>query len=137
MKRVTGIGGIFFKTPDPKKTRVWYSKHLGFDTDDYGTSFEWKNNAKTTGFTAWSTFGEGSNYFGEGGQAFMINYRVADLEALIKVLKEEGVQVVKEIETYEYGKFAHILDCDGLRLELWEPCDEEFDKLISARTKPE
>lgn len=134
MKRVTGIGGVFFKTPDPEATRAWYQQHLGFEMDSYGTTFAWQseNNPSGKGFTAWSPFKEDTNYFGD--QNFMINYRVADLEQLIVVLKEEGVEIVSELQVETYGKFIHILDLNGLRLELWEPNDEVYDEMIEART---
>lgn len=129
MKRVTGIGGIFFKCPDPRKTREWYAKHLGFKVDEYGASFKWTE-SKPAGYTAWSTFEASSNYFGDADQMFMINYRVNDLESLLKTLAAEGVTIVDEIESYEYGKFAHILDCDGRKVELWEPNDEAYGDMI-------
>ena len=137
MKRVTGIGGIFFKCKDTRQTRDWYAKHLGLETDDYGTSFEWFQGADPSkkGFTAWSPFGKETTYFGESGQDYMVNYRVGDLETLVKILKAEGVKIVDSIETYEYGKFIHIEDPEGRRIELWEANDEEYDKMVQARTK--
>jgi predicted enzyme related to lactoylglutathione lyase len=137
MKRVTGIGGIFFKTKDPKKTKDWYQKHLGLQTDEYGTSFEWRHaeEPKKKGYTAWSPFDDKTNYFGESGQEFMVNYRVENLEELVKQLIEEGVKIADEIATYEYGKFVHIEDPNGHRIELWEPIDEEYDKILEVKTK--
>lgn len=137
MKRVTGIGGIFFKSKDPAKVKEWYSKHLGLKTDDYGTSFEWRqeDDVKKKGFTAWGAFKEDTNYMEPSKKDFMINYRVENLEWLIEELKKEGVKVVDEIETFEYGKFVHILDCDDNKIELWEPNDEEYDKILEVRTK--
>lgn len=137
MKRVTGIGGIFFKTKDPQKTREWYQKHLGLKTDQYGTSFEWRQaeDPAKKGYTAWSPFKDNSDYFGKSDQEYMINYRVEDLEALVEELKKEGVKIVDEIQSFEYGKFVHIEDPNGHRIELWEPVDEEYDKILEVRTK--
>jgi predicted enzyme related to lactoylglutathione lyase len=137
MKRVTGIGGVFFKTKDPKKTKEWYQKHLGLETDEYGTSFEWRQaeDANKKGYTAWSPFEDKTNYFGESGQQFMINYRVENIEELVKQLEDEVVKIVDKIESYEYGKFVHIEDPNGHRIELWEPIDEEFEKILKVKTK--
>jgi predicted enzyme related to lactoylglutathione lyase len=134
MKRVTGIGGIFFKCKDPNETKEWYKNHLGLDTDQWGTNFEWQQSTDATkkGFTQWSPAAEKSTHF-EG--AMMINYRVENLEALVEQLKKEGVTVTDEIATYEYGKFVHILDNEGNKIELWEPNDIEYDKIVVGRTK--
>ena len=131
LKRVTGIGGIFFKCKDPKKVREWYQTHLGLNTNQYGTVFEWRQGEDTTrkGFTQWSPFTETTKYFAPSTKDFMINYRVADLEALVAQLKVEGVTVTDTIQTVEYGKFVHILDVEGNKVELWEPNDIEFEKL--------
>lgn len=137
MKKVTGIGGIFFKSEDPTKLKEWYQKHLGLNTDAYGTNFEWHqgSDASKKGFTQWSPFQEKTTYFQPSIKDFMINYRVHDLDALVKQLKEEGVTITDEIATYEYGKFVHILDGEGNKVELWEPNDVEYDKLVEGRTK--
>ena len=131
MKRVTGIGGIFFKCKDPNKVKEWYQLHLGLNTDQYGTNFEWRQASDPTkkGFTQWSAFAEKTKYFEPSTRDFMINYRVENLEALVPELKKEGVNVVDTIETYDYGKFVHILDIEGNKIELWEPNDIEYDKL--------
>lgn len=139
MKRATGIGGVFFKCKDPKKVREWYNKHLGLNTNVYGTVFEWYQGADSTqkGFTQWSPFNEKTTYFEPSTKDFMINYRVEKLEQLVAVLKSEGVTVLDTIETYDYGKFVHILDIEGNKVELWEPNDVEFEKLgqqIGAQT---
>lgn len=125
MKKVTGIGGIFFKCNDPNKMREWYKTHLGFDTNDYGATFEWKDKSDSSinGSTQWSPFPETTKYFEPSTKDFMINYRVADLEALVVELKKEGVTIVDEIKTYDYGKFIHIIDIEGNKIELWEPKD--------------
>lgn len=134
MKKVTGIGGVFFKCKDPDKMREWYKTHLGLNTDKYGTSFEWRRaeDPSQKGFTQWSPFEKSSTYFEKD---HMINYRVEDLEGLVKQLKKEGVKIVDEIETFEYGKFVHILDGEGNKVELWEPNDIEYDKIVEGRTK--
>lgn len=139
MKRVTGIGGIFFKCKDPQKVNEWYKTHLGLNTNAYGNVFEWHQGADPTqkGFTQWSTFKEQTTYFEPSEKEFMINYRVANLEALVVELKKEGVTVLDEIEAFDYGKFVHILDLEGNKIELWEPNDIEFEKLgkqIGAET---
>lgn len=137
LKRVTGIGGIFFKCKDPVKLKEWYKKHLGLDTDEYGTNFEWRQGAEPSkkGFTQWSPFAEKTKYFEPSTKDFMINYRVENLQALVEEFKKEGVEVLDRIETYEYGKFMHILDLEGNKVELWEPVDEEYEKIVEGRTK--
>jgi predicted enzyme related to lactoylglutathione lyase len=130
MKRVTGIGGVFFKCKDPQKVKAWYGKHLGLPVDDYGASFRWKDlgqpdNAPPA-LTAWSPFKEDSDYFAPSEKPFMFNYRVENLVELLKVLKEEGVEIVGEVQEYSYGKFGWILDPEGNKIELWEPKDEGF-----------
>lgn len=123
MKKVTGIGGIFFKCKDPKKMQEWYKTHLGLDTTDYGTTFEWKEMADSAkdGSTTWSPFAESSKYFEPSVKDFMINYTVDDLEALVEELKKEGVTILDNVESSDYGKFVHILDIEGNKVQLWEP----------------
>ena len=123
MKKVTGIGGVFFKCKDPNKLKEWYKTHLGFDTNGYGVNFEWRENEDSTkkGSTAWSPFSETTKYFEPSTKDFMINYRVENLEALVEQLKTEGVTIVDKIESYDYGKFIHIIDLEGNKIELWEP----------------
>lgn len=125
-QRVTGIGGLFFKSKDPKASREWYRKHLGFNTDDYGCTFWWKDKQGKDCTTQWSAFAHDTPYFNPSKKAFMFNYRVEDLIELLKVLKEEGVTQVGTIEEYDYGKFAWILDNEGNKIELWEPNDRAF-----------
>ena len=126
MKKVTGIGGVFFKCKDPKAVNEWYKTHLGFDTTPYGTSFEWRDIDDSTkkGLTQWNPFKEDTKYFAPSTKDFMINYRVDNLEALVEELKKEGVTVLDKVETYDYGKFVHILDAEGNKIQLWEPTDE-------------
>ena len=126
MKRVTGIGGIFFKCNDPEKIKQWYKTHLGFDVTQYGVKFEWEQGADPAKkkYTLWSPFSDKTKYFEPSSKDFMINYRVENIEALVEALKEEGVTVLDNIETFdEYGKFVHILDLEGNKIELWEPND--------------
>ncbi len=125
MKKVTGIGGIFFKCKDPKTMNEWYKTHLGFDTSPYGTTFEWYEGADSTkkGQTQWAPFPETTKYFEPSTKDFMINYRVENIEALVEQLKNEGVTIVDKIEPSEYGKFVHIIDVEGNKVELWEPND--------------
>ncbi|HTN17090.1 MAG TPA: hypothetical protein VL092_05385 [Chitinophagaceae bacterium] len=131
MKKVTGIGGIFFKCKDPKQMREWYKVHLGLQTNAYGAVFEWRQGADTTrkGFTQWSPFNEKTPYFAPSTKDFMINYRVENLEALIQELKSKGVTVLDTMETYDYGKFVHILDIENNKIELWEPNDVAYEKM--------
>jgi predicted enzyme related to lactoylglutathione lyase len=123
MKKVTGIGGIFFKCKDPIKMNEWYKTHLGLDTNQYGANFEWRQNEDPTkkGSTQWSPFADTTKYFEPSTKDFMINYRVENLEALVEQLKNEGVTIVDKIETFDYGKFVHIIDVEGNKIELWEP----------------
>lgn len=129
MKRVTGIGGIFFKCANPDATKEWYGKHLGLPTDPYGASFEWRQleNPDEKGTTVWSPFAANTTYFEPSQAEFMVNYRVENLVELVAALTAEGVTVLDEIATYDYGKFVHILDPDGRKIELWEPVDEKLN----------
>ena len=126
MKKVTGLGGVFFKCNDPKGMNEWYAKNLGIDAGDYGATFEWRQEEDPSkkGTTAWSTFPANTKYFNPSEKPFMINYRVEDLVALVDELKKDGVTIVDEISAYDYGKFVHILDPEGNIIELWEPVDE-------------
>jgi len=131
IKRVTGIGGIFFKCQDPKKVREWYKTYLGFETNAYGAVFEWRQGADSSkkGFSQWSPFNEKTKYFEPSTKDFMINYRVENLEALVDQLKKDGVTVTDSIQSVEYGKFVHIMDIENNKIELWEPNDIEYEKL--------
>ncbi len=124
-QRVTGLGGIFFKAKNTKKLRAWYKKHLGLPLDPTwgGMAFEWcdAKNPKKKGSTIWSAFEPDTDYFGSGKQAFMINYRVANLKKVLTQLKKEGVWVDPKMEESEFGKFGWIKDGEGNRIELWEP----------------
>ena len=125
--KVTGIGGIFFFSDDPKETRDWYAKNLSLDTTDWGATFESRNinNPDELESMQWSPFKTGSDYFAPSKKEFMINYRVQNIEGLVKRLRENGVTILDEIEDSDYGKFIHILDSDDNKIELWEPSDSK------------
>ena len=135
--RVTGIGGIFFKSKDPEKSRQWYNKNLGLVTNEYGSLFEFRTGADPDkiAYLQWSSFPENTKYFDPSSKEFMINYRVENLESLLVELRREGVTILDEVATYEYGKFVHILDVEGNKIELWEPIDVEFEKIAAGITK--
>jgi catechol 2,3-dioxygenase-like lactoylglutathione lyase family enzyme len=126
-KRVTGIGGVFFKMDDPKKMREWYSKHLGVEG-----IFKWLEvtnpNASAPAQTIWSPFKQDTTYFAPSEKPFMFNYRVENLIELLNILGEEGIQQVGEMEKHPYGKFAWIMDPENNKIELWEPIDDGFDQ---------
>lgn len=125
MKKVTGIGGVFFKCKDVNKVKEWYKTHLGLDAGKYGANFEWRQAEDPTkkGSTQWSPFSETTKYFDPSTKDFMINYRVENLEALVEQLRSDGVTIVDKIEGSDYGKFVHIIDVEGNKVELWEPVD--------------
>jgi predicted enzyme related to lactoylglutathione lyase len=120
---VTGLGGIFFKAKDPKRLVEWYREHLGLAIEDTVALFTWRDGkqGKVRGHTVWSIFPDETKYFGADGASFMINYRVKNLDAVLAALREEGVDVARETENSEYGRFGWITDPEGNRIELWEP----------------
>ena len=124
MRRVTGIGGIFFSAKDPKKLGAWYKKHLGIGVEEWGgAQFVWadaKGNP-TTGTTVWTVFAETGDQFAPSKSSFMINYRVDDLHAVLKALREEGCNVLEKTDDSEYGKFGWVMDPEGNKVELWQP----------------
>jgi lactoylglutathione lyase len=126
MKKVTGLGGVFFKCDNPQKLNDWYAKHLGLPTSAYGATFEWRqaDNPAQKGSTAWGTFPQDTDYFKPSAKPFMINYRVENIVALVEELKKANVHIVDELAEYDYGKFIHVLDPEGNIIELWEPTDE-------------
>jgi D-3-phosphoglycerate dehydrogenase / 2-oxoglutarate reductase len=130
MKKVTGIGGVFFKSDDPEKLKEWYGKNLGFEITSYGSSFLWRSLESEEGQaqarTEWSPFKADTNYFEPSKHDYMINYRVENLDDLLAELKEAGVEVLGGPEKYEYGSFAWIMDPEGRKIELWEPIDGGF-----------
>ena len=122
--KVTGIGGIFFFTDNPQETKEWYSKNLGLEINEWGaSSFDSRNIDKPEEINTlqWSPFKTGSDYFAPSKKEFMINYRVQNIEGLLDKLKENGVTILEDIVTYDYGKFVHIMDTQGNKIELWEP----------------
>ena len=124
MRRVTGIGGIFFKAKDAPALHAWYRRHLGIDVQPWGgAAFDWVDSEgkPTGGTTAWSVFAEGGDQFAPSSAPFMVNYRVEDLHALVGVLREEGCNVLEKVDDSEYGKFAWVIDPEGNKVELWQP----------------
>jgi predicted enzyme related to lactoylglutathione lyase len=124
MKRVTGIGGIFFKAQDAPALRAWYQKHLGIDVQSWGgTAFNWTDDEGRAlgGSTVWSIASAQSDQFAPGTAPFMVNYRVDDLHALVKTLRDEGCNVLDKIDDSEFGKFAWVIDPEGNKVELWQP----------------
>jgi predicted enzyme related to lactoylglutathione lyase len=124
MKRVTGIGGVFFKAKDPKALGEWYRQHLGMDVEDWGgVIFKWvaPENPGGIGSTIWSPFAEDTSYFSPSQASFMINFRVEDVDALLALLRSEGCDVDAKVEESEYGKFGWVMDPEGNRIELWQP----------------
>jgi predicted enzyme related to lactoylglutathione lyase len=129
--KVTGIGGIFFISENPKEAREWYAKNLGFEFNDWGSSgFDSRNlnNPDEVNTLQWTLFKKGSDYFEPSKKEFMINYRVQNIEGLVKKLKANGVTIVDSITAYDFGKFIHIMDNEGNKIELWEPADENENK---------
>jgi predicted enzyme related to lactoylglutathione lyase len=122
MKKVTGIGGIFFKCDDPKQMNEWYAKNLGFPVQQWGTMFKWRkfDDPDKEATTVWSPFKKDTDYFEPSKKNFMINYQVENIEELVEQLKADGVAVLDEINASDYGKFVHILDPEGNKIELWE-----------------
>jgi len=135
--KVTGIGGIFFFSENPEKAKEWYSKNLGLEVNQWGSSFEFRNANRPNeiNYLQWSPFKKGDKYFEPSKKDFMINYRVQNIEALIVKLKENGVKVLDSIETYDYGKFVHIMDDEGNKIELWQPIDSVFTAMGGKTTK--
>jgi predicted enzyme related to lactoylglutathione lyase len=122
--KVTGIGGIFFSSDNPKETKEWYTKNLGIEINDWGSSsFESRNinNPEEVTSLQWKPFKKGDEYFSPSKKEFMINYQVQNIEGLVSKLKENGVTVLDSIASYDFGKFVHIMDTEGNKIELWEP----------------
>lgn len=135
--KVTGIGGIFFFSGDPEKSKQWYANNLGLEVNDWGSTFEFRNanQPDEINYLQWSPFKRGSEYFAPSEKDFMINYRVQNIEGLVRKLRENGVTIVDTIETYDYGKFVHIMDAEGNKIELWEPVDSVFTAMGGKTTK--
>ena len=132
--KARGIGGIFFKCHDPEMVKKWYEEQLGLKTTEYGSTFEFRKSSRPDeiGYLQWSPFSEDTDYFSPSDKQFMINYRVDNLEELVKELRTKGVTILDEIETYGYGKFVHILDPENNKIELWEPVDKVFTDLYKG-----
>jgi uncharacterized protein YndB with AHSA1/START domain/predicted enzyme related to lactoylglutathione lyase len=128
--KVSGIGGVFFKAKDPKALKEWYKQHLGIPVDQYGWMFEWRqlNNPEAKGSSQWSIFKAETDYFLPSEKEYMLNYRVENMDLLYEDLKKEGVTICDKIESYDYGKFLHIMDPEGNKIELWQAIDDAFEK---------
>lgn len=126
--QITGLGGVFIKFKQPKAMNTWYKEVLGMNVNDYGVLFAFNHTAENIGFMQLGTFEQDTNYFGSPTQQVMLNFRVVNLEDLLERLKKAGVELLDDIETYDYGKFVHISDPEGNRIELWEPLGEDFSK---------
>lgn len=135
--KVTGIGGIFFFSENPEKSKKWYAENLGLETTQWGASFEFRNanRPEEINYLQWSPFKKGSKYFSPSKKEFMINYRVQNLDGLVKKLSANGVTILDSIETYDYGKFVHIMDDEGNKIELWEPVDSVFTRMNGKTNK--
>ena len=121
--KVIGIGGILFKSKNPEKTKEWYQENLGLPTDQWGTMFKSRDidNPDQVNYLQWSPFDKKTDYFDPSKKEFMINYRVQNIEEFVKVLKDKEITVLDEITEYDgIGKFVHILDPEGNKIELWE-----------------
>jgi len=136
MKKVTGIGGIFFKSDNPEKIKQWYHDNLGLVIDAYGSPFESRNanNPEEKNYLQWSPFPKDTDYFNPSKKEFMINYRVENLTALVEELKKNEVTILDEIQSFDYGKFIHVLDPEGNKIELWEPVDQVFTDFLTGKT---
>ena len=137
--KITGIGGVFFKSEDSKTLKNWYAENFALKVDEYGALFEARQSRdpQKMQYLQWGPFKHDTTYFDPSKKEFMINYRVQNIEGLVEKLQTAGVTVVDEIETFEYGKFVHVLDPEGNKLELWEPVDEVFEKEYSERANKE
>jgi predicted enzyme related to lactoylglutathione lyase len=135
--KVTGIGGIFFQSENPQETMDWYGKNLGLAMDEYGSPFEFRNaiRPEEINYLRWNLFEKGTDYFFPSEKEFMINYRVQNIEGLVRKLRGRGVTILDDIEEFEYGKFVHIMDPEGNKIELWEPIDDFFTQMEGETTK--
>ncbi len=134
--KVTGIGGIFFKSKNPQETTKWYADNLGFKTDQYGAMFESRqvDAPEKKAHLQWSVFSDTTKYLEPSQKEFMINYRVENMEELVEELRANGVTICDEMQIFDYGKFIHILDNDGNKIELWEPVDSVFTETNEEKT---
>ena len=120
MAKVTGLGGIFFKSSDPAALSAWYAKHLGLAAEDWG-GVRFNEDEQRAGYTLWSPFAADTTYFAPSPQPYMVNFRVDDLDALLTQLRAEGVEVDERVESSEFGRFGWVMDLEGTRIELWQP----------------
>jgi lactoylglutathione lyase len=130
MPKITGIGGVFFKTPDRDATARWFTEKLDLPTDTWGRVFAWRDrdDPEKKGYTVLGLHDAKSEYFDPSEQPFMLNLRVDDLEGMLAELEKRGVQVVKRFDPEPNGRFAHVMGPDGIKLELWEPvADDPYD----------
>ena len=126
MAKVIGIGGVFFRSGEPKQLCAWYEKHLGLQRSPHGAVlFPWRqaNDEGTERLTVWSLFPKDTAYFGPANPAFMVNYIVDDLDGMVADLRAAGAQVEDKVEEYDYGRFAWVTDPEGNRIELWQPAN--------------
>jgi len=135
--KVTGLGGIFFMCEDAEKTKAWYAENLGLAVNQWGSSFEFRNahRPEEINYLQWSPFKNNTTHFQPSQKEFMINYRVQNIEGLVAKLRANSVTILDDIETYDYGKFVHIMDADGQKIELWEPVDSVFTAMELETTK--
>ncbi len=135
-KKVTGIGGIFFKCSNRDSLMKWYNKNLGMNMEEYGCNFAWRHYDDSTqkGFTLWAPFGNKTKYFNPSTKDFMMNYRVENLEWLLGELKKEGIVPIDKIDSTSYGNFVHIMDLEGNKIELWQPDDKDYEKNLKVLT---
>ncbi len=135
--KVTGIGGIFFFSDNPEETKEWYARNLGIVTNNYGSVFEFRNanRPEEINYLVWSLFKKGSDYFDPSKKEFMVNYRVQNIEGLVDKLKENGATLLDSIVSYDYGKFVHLIDPEGNKIELWEPVDSVMIEKGEGTTK--
>ena len=135
--KVTGIGGIFFKSANPNEIKAWYGEHLGLAIDEWGSPFEFRNANRPDeiNYLRWGPMDQKTDYMKPSEKEFMINYRVQNLERLVENLRNKGVTIVDDIAEYEYGKFVHIMDPEGNNIELWEPVDSAFTAMGMKTTK--
>jgi len=133
---ISGFGGIFFRSDNPGETMAWYEKNLGLKTDgQYGANLEWRpsENPSSTAYSVWSPFGANTEYFEPSKKDFMVNFRVKNLGKLLEKLKADGIMPVGEMQEFEYGKFAWVMDPNGIKIELWEPNDESFSAMCGDK----
>lgn len=135
--RVTGVGGIFFGSENPEELRKWYGTHLGLAIDDYGSPFEFRNALRPdeVNYLRWSPAKSGSAFFDSLDKELIINYRVNNIEGLVRKLESKGIEMLDSIQDYPYGRFVHLMDPEGYKIELWEPVDSVLTAMGGVTTK--